>query len=86
MVPKKRFEVDFQDSNHGSNLRFPLGMILAIFNLQINPILPIKFRVKWSYSSGVDSLTVQNFQDCGHGSHLVLPIVTILAISHLQVT
>ena len=44
---KKR--TDFQDGGH---LRFQIGRILAIFDLQDTPMLPTKFQVSWSFGSG----------------------------------
>ena len=44
-------KMDFQDGLKGSHLGFPIGTILAIFNLQIITMLPTKFRVNWSFSS-----------------------------------
>ena len=35
----------FQGGLHGSHLAFATGTILAIFDLQVIPILPTKFRV-----------------------------------------
>ena len=46
-VQKKR-NIDYQD---GSHLGFPNGTILAIFNLQVTPMLPSKFGVNWPFSS-----------------------------------
>ena len=37
--------IDFQDGNYGGHLRFSIGTILVIFDLQVTPILLIKFRV-----------------------------------------
>ena len=82
-VREKR-KIDFQDGGHGGHLGFPIGMILAIFDLQVTLMLPSKFGVNW--------LSVQekkrkiDFQDGGHGGHLGFPIGTILAIFDLQVT
>ena len=59
-------------------------MILAIFDLQVTPILPIKFRLNWSSIQEKKFKVV--FQDGNCGSHLVFPIGTILAIFDLQVT
>ena len=53
-VQEKRFKIDFQEGNHGSHLGFPIRMILAIFDPQVTPILPIKFRVNLSFGSGVE--------------------------------
>ena len=35
----------FKMAGHGSHLRFPIGRILAIFDLKVTPMLPIKFQV-----------------------------------------
>ena len=55
---QKTFAIDFQDGNHdgnhGINLWFQIGTILAIFDLQVTLILLIKFRVKWPYTSRVE--------------------------------
>ena len=32
-VQEKKQKIDFQDSGHGGHLGFPIGMILAIFDL-----------------------------------------------------
>ena len=39
----------FQDRGH---LGFLIGKILAIFDLQVAPMLPTKFQVKWPFGSG----------------------------------
>ena len=38
---QEKFNIDFQD---GSHLGLPIRMILAIFDLQVTLILPIKFK------------------------------------------
>ena len=43
---------DFQDGHHGSHLGFPISTILAIFDLQVDPMLPTKFGVNWPFCSG----------------------------------
>ena len=48
-------KIDFQDGRHGSHLGFPIGTILAIFNLQVTLMLPTKFRVNWPFSSGEEA-------------------------------
>ena len=48
-VQEKKFNIDFQ---HVGRLGFPIKMILAIFDLQITLILPMKFRVNWPFGSG----------------------------------
>ena len=72
---QKKRKIDFQDGPHGSHLGFQIGMILAIFDLQVTSMLPTKFQVSWKQKI--------DFQD---GSHLGLPLGTILAIFYLQVT
>ena len=47
-VQKKRRKIDFPD---GSNLGFPIGTILAIFDLHVTPMLPTKFRVNSPFGS-----------------------------------
>ena len=42
----------FQDGLHGSHLGFLIRTILAIFDLQVTPMLPTKFRVTWPLGSG----------------------------------
>ena len=49
LVQEKKRKIDFQDGGH---LGFPIGMILAIFDLQVTLILPSKFGVNWPFSSG----------------------------------
>ena len=56
-------------------------MILAIFDLQVTPMLPTKFRVNWPFGSGEEAKI--DFQD---GGHFGFPIRMILAIFDLQVT
>ena len=34
---------------------FPIGMILAIFDLQVTPMLPSKFIVNWPFGSGEEA-------------------------------
>ena len=53
-VQEKR-KIDFQDGCHGGHLGFPIGMILAIFDLQVTQILPSKFGVSWPYGSGKEA-------------------------------
>ena len=50
LVQEKR-KIDFQDDPHGGRLGFPIEKILAIFDLQVTPMLPTKFRVKWPFVS-----------------------------------
>ena len=48
-VQEKKRKIDFQDGGH---LGFPIGTILAIFDLQDTPMLPSKFGVNWPFGSG----------------------------------
>ena len=43
--------IDFQDGSHGGHLGFPIGTILAIFDLQVILMLPSKFGVNWPFGS-----------------------------------
>ena len=45
----------FEQTLNGSQLRFTNGMILAVFDLRVTPILPTKFRVNWPFSSGEEA-------------------------------
>ena len=42
-------KIYFQD---GGDLGFPIGTILAIFDLQVTLMLPTKFQVNWPLGSG----------------------------------
>ena len=76
----KKKKIDFQDGCHGSHFGFLIGIILAIFDLKVTPMLPTKFPVNWPFGSGEE--TKIRFQD----GHLGFTIGTILAIFDLQVT
>ena len=54
-VQEKQRKIDFQDGGHGSHLGFPIGTILAIFDLQVTLMLPSKFGVNWPFSSGEEA-------------------------------
>ena len=56
-VQEKKFNIDLQD---GGRLGFPVRMILAIFDLQVTLILPIKFRVNWSFGSEKSNNNINN--------------------------
>ena len=71
-IQEKKFKIDFQDGNCGGHLVFPIRMVLAIFDLQINSI-HTKFQVNWPFSSGEE--VKKRFE-----------IRTILAIFDLHVT
>ena len=49
---EKKQKIDFQDGSQGGHPGFPIGTILAIFHLQVTPMLPNKFRVNWPFGSG----------------------------------
>ena len=51
-VQEKKRKIDFQDGGHGGHFGFPTGTILAVFNLQVTPMLPTKYRVKWPRGVG----------------------------------
>ena len=44
---KKKRKMDFQDGSHGCHLGYPIGMILAILDLQVALMLPTKIKVNW---------------------------------------
>ena len=71
----------FEQTLNGGQLGFPIGTILAIFDLQVTLVLPSKFGVNWPFRSGEKRKI--DFQD---GSHLGFPIGTILPIFDLQDT
>ena len=52
---EKKRKIDFQDGNHGGHLGFPIGTILATFDLQVTPMLPTKFQVNWLLGLGEES-------------------------------
>ena len=54
-VQEKKRKIDFQDGCHGGHLWFPIGTILAIFDLQVTPMLPTKFGVNWPFGSGEEA-------------------------------
>ena len=80
-VQEKKWKIDFQDGHHGSYLGSLIGMILAIFDLQITQMLPTKSPVDWPFVSG--EVAKNRFS---RWPHLGFPIGTILAIFYLLVT
>ena len=50
-VEEKKRKIDFQDGGHGGHLGFPIGTILAIFDLKVTLMLPSKFGVNWPFGS-----------------------------------
>ena len=53
-----RWKIDFQDGGHGSHLGFPIGTILAMFDLQVTPMLRTKFRVNWHLGLGEEAKNI----------------------------
>ena len=49
-------KIDFQDGHHGGHLGFPIGMILALFDLQVIQMLPTKFQVNWPFGSREEAI------------------------------
>ena len=47
MVQEKKRKINFQDGHHGGHLGLQIRTILAILDLQVTPMLPIKYGVKW---------------------------------------
>ena len=45
----------FQDGRHGAHRRFRIGAILAIFDLQVTPMLHMNFQVNWPFGSGEEA-------------------------------
>ena len=45
-------EIDFQNGHHGGHLGFSMGKILAMFDLEVSPMLPTKFQVNWPSGVG----------------------------------
>ena len=81
-VQEKKQKIDFQDGRHGGHLGFPIGTILATFDLQVTLMLPSKFVESIGLSVQEKKRKI-DFQD---GGHLGFPIGTILAIFDLKVT
>ena len=77
-------KIDFQDGCHGGQLGFPISTILAVFDLQVTPMLPSNFGVNWHFGSGEEAKN--RFSRCCHGGHLGFLIGRNLAIFNLQVT
>ena len=52
---EEKQKIDFQDGCHGDHLGFPIGTILAIFDLQVSPMLPTMFGVNWLLGLGEEA-------------------------------
>ena len=55
LFQEKKRKIDFQDGRHGAHLGFQIGAILAIFDMQLTPMLPTKFQVNWPFGSGEEA-------------------------------
>ena len=44
LVQENKRKIDFQDGQNDCDFGFHIGTILAIFELQVTPMLPTKFR------------------------------------------
>ena len=75
--------MDFQDGRHGCNFGFPIGKILAIFDLQVTLMLPTKFQLAFRFRSRSEN---KDFQDDHHGGYLGFPFVTIYGSFDQQIT
>ena len=58
LVQEKKRKIDFQDRGDGGHLGFPVETILAMFDLQVTPMLPIKFQVNWFFGSGDEAKNI----------------------------
>ena len=61
LVQEKKRKIDFQDGGHGGHgghLGFPIGTILAIFDLQVTLMVPSKFGVNWPFGSGEEAKNI----------------------------
>ena len=77
-IQETKFKIDFQARNCGGHLVFPIGMILAIFDLEVTSIILTKFQVNWPFGSAEAKNRFSRF--------LGFLIGTILAIFELQVS
>ena len=48
-------QVNWPFGSGEGKIRFPIGKIIAIFDLQVTPMLPTKFQVSWLFSSGEEA-------------------------------
>ena len=46
-IHKKKGKIIFQDGGHGGHLGISIGMIVAMFDLQVTTMFPTKFGVNW---------------------------------------
>ena len=71
-------KIDFQDGDHGGHLGFPIGTILATFDLQVTPMLLTMFRINWRFG-------LEEAKKRFYGGHLGFRIGKMLAIFYLHV-
>ena len=74
---------EIQDGPRGGHLGYRNGTILAILNLYVTVMPPIKFLLNPTYGWEMSS---EDFQDGKNGGHLGYRNRTILAILNLHVT
>ena len=72
MVWEEMTSEEFQDGVHGGHLRYRNGTTLALLNLYVAPMPPIKFWLKTVW----EEMSFEVFQD----GHLGYGNITILAI------
>ena len=83
MVWEEMLFEEFQDGCHGGHLVYRSGRILAILNLCVTVMPPIKFWL--NPTCGWEKMSSEEFQDGHHGSYLGYQKRTILAILNLHV-
>ena len=54
-VQEKKRKKDFKVGCHGGHLGYPIGTILAIFDLQVTPMSPTKFGVNWPFCAAEEA-------------------------------
>ena len=64
-------------SGHGSHHGFPIGTVLAIFDVQVTLMPPSKFQVNLPFGSGEEAKIY--FQDGGPDGHFGFPMVIIFS-------
>ena len=55
LVEEKKRKIDFQDGHHGGHLRFPIGTVLAIFDLQVTPMLRTEIKFNKPFGSAEEA-------------------------------
>ena len=76
--------MDYPDGRQGGHLAYPFGASLAIFDLQVTPMLLTKFWVSLPFDSGEEAKN--RFSGLPPWRPSWIPIGTVLAIFDLQVT